>query len=223
MLRSHNCRPKSRRECRRQDRREAILAVAARSFLEHGYAGTTMSAIAATLGGSKGTLWSYFPSKEELFEAVIDHATIAYRARLSQILSPCGDVELTLRRFCLSLLEKVTSADAIALHRLAVAEAGRFPEMGRIFYNRAPRLTQSMLADFLSGAMERGQLRREDPLRAAQSLTSLSMCGCHQKLVVGLIDRATPELIQADIDHAVRLFMRAYAPDRQQADPAMEP
>ena len=62
----------SRREARRQSRREAILDVAAQSFLEHGYAGTTMSAIAATLGGSKGTLWSYFASKEVLFAAVID-------------------------------------------------------------------------------------------------------------------------------------------------------
>jgi hypothetical protein len=51
----------SRREARRLSRREAILEVAERSFLEQGYAATTMSAIAAELGGSKGTLWSYLP------------------------------------------------------------------------------------------------------------------------------------------------------------------
>ncbi|MET0363609.1 MAG: TetR/AcrR family transcriptional regulator, partial [Sphingobium sp.] len=104
--------PVSRREMRRQDRRDAILCVAGESFLEHGYTGTTMSGIAATLGGSKGTLWSYFSSKEELFAAVIDRATAAYRARISEILeAPCDDLALTLKRLCTSILEKVTDPD----------------------------------------------------------------------------------------------------------------
>jgi TetR/AcrR family transcriptional regulator, mexJK operon transcriptional repressor len=56
----------SRREARPEVRREIILNVAMQSFLKHGYAGTTMSVIAETLGGSKGTLWSYYSSKEVL-------------------------------------------------------------------------------------------------------------------------------------------------------------
>jgi len=204
-------RPPTRRETRRQDRRNAIVEVAAQSFLEHGYAGTTMSAIAATLGGSKGTLWSYFPSKPELFEAVIDGTTTAFRATLSEILNPSGPLRPTLARFCGGLLTKVTSAPAIALHRLVAAEAGRFPEMGRIFYERAPRMTHKMLAEFLSGAMDRGQLRRDDPLVAARLLMTLSMAGSHQQLVFGLIDSATPERIAADIDQALDVFMRAYS------------
>ena len=85
----------SRREARRNDRREAILAVAYASFLEHGYAATTMSGIAAKIGGSKATLWSYFPSKEALFEAVLDQATAAYRLQLSSLLDPCGDPHIS--------------------------------------------------------------------------------------------------------------------------------
>ena len=78
----------SRREARKRDRQEMILEVAQRYFLDHGYAGTTMSRIAAALGGSKGTLWSHFPSKDALFAAVLDRVARAYRARLSQILDP---------------------------------------------------------------------------------------------------------------------------------------
>lgn len=200
-----------RREARRLDRRDAILAVAADSFLQHGYAGTTMSAIAATLGGSKGTLWSYFPSKEALFAAVLDQATSVFRAGLSQILDPCGDLDATLTRFCTSLLQKTTSPDAAALHRLVIAEAGRFPEMGEIFYDRAPRLTQALLADYLAGAMDRGLMRREDPLKAARALISLCHSGCHQLLLVGLLDKVTAELIEQDVALAVPLFLRAYA------------
>jgi TetR/AcrR family transcriptional repressor of mexJK operon len=202
----------TRREARRLDRRDAIVSVATQSFLKHGYAGTAMSGIAATMGGSKGTLWSHFPSKEELFAAVLDQATSEFRARLSQILDPCGDLEATLRSFCTSLLQKVTSPDAIALHRLVVAEAGRFPEMGRIFFDRVPRLTHALLADFLSGAMDRHLLRRDEPMLAARMLVAMCFSGCHHRLLLGLLDQATPELIAIDADRAIGPFLRAYAP-----------
>ncbi|BAK66538.1 putative TetR family transcriptional regulator [Sphingobium sp. SYK-6] len=80
-----------RREARRLDRRDMILSVAQAYFLAHGYAGTTMSGIAAEVGGSKGTLWNHFPSKEELFTAVLLRATRAHRDHLAQILDPCGE------------------------------------------------------------------------------------------------------------------------------------
>ena len=98
--------------------------------MEKGYAATTMSGIAAALGGSKGTLWSYFPSKEELFAAVLDDATTAYRSRLAEILDPDGDLAGTLRTLGVNLLTKITSPESVALYRLVASEAGRFPEMG---------------------------------------------------------------------------------------------
>ncbi|WP_340313687.1 TetR/AcrR family transcriptional regulator [Rhizorhabdus argentea] len=201
-----------RREARRIDRRETILAVSRASFLENGYASTTMSGIAAALGGSKATLWSYFPSKEALFEAVLDSATSAFRLEVSTLLHPCGDPERTLRTFCKSYLDKVTMPDAIALHRLVHAEAGRFPEMGAIFYERVPQTIQALLAGFVESAMERGLLRRDDAKRAAKVLTSLSLSGCHQQLLLGRLEAPTPELIAADADAAMEIFLRAYAP-----------
>ncbi|MGE4321521.1 MAG: TetR/AcrR family transcriptional regulator [Sphingobium sp.] len=200
------------REARRRDRRAAILTVAARAFLDHGYAGASMSAIAAALGGSKATLWNYFPSKEALFAAVLDHVTTAYRARLSQILDVPGDLRPTLLNLCTSFLEKVTSPDAIALHRLVVAEAGRFPEMGMIFYERGPRTTRLLVARFLEGAMERGLLRRDDPVTAARHLITLALSGGHQQILWGRIDAATPGRIAADARTTVDAFLRAYAP-----------
>lgn len=139
---------------RRNDRRESIMEVAAKSFLEHGYAATTMSGITATVGGSKGTLWNYFPSKEGLFEAVLDRVTAVYRGQMLEMLANTdGDLRVTLHNVGLKLLAKATSRDAIALNRLVLAEAARFPEVGRIFYDRAPRQTQNLLAQFLGGNM----------------------------------------------------------------------
>lgn len=205
--------PLSRREARRRDRRDAILTVAARSFLKKGYAATTMSGIAATLGGSKGTLWSYFPSKEELFAATLDHATATYRQGLARILDPTGDLHTTLRHFAINLLEKVTSPEAIALHRLVMSEAGRFPEMGAIFFEHAPRHTRLAIAAFLSGAMQRGLLRDADPELAARTLMILIMSGCHQQLMLGLISSASPGQIETDASFALDSFLRIYAPE----------
>ena len=202
----------SRREARRRDRRGAIIAVARRSFLEKGYAATTMSSIAADLGGSKGTLWSYFPSKEELFAAVLRNATETYHASLAQLLDSHGELESTLMRFGHDLLRKVTSPEAIALHRLVAAEASRFPEMGAIFFELAPLHTRSLLAHFLEGEMDRGELRRADPQLAARTLIVLALSGCHQQMMWGNSEPPTPTQIDADVTFAVDCFLRAYAP-----------
>lgn len=200
-----------RRTANRAARRDAILDVAARSFLEHGYAGTTMSAIAQALGGSKGTLWNYFPSKEDLFAAVIERVSESFRTQLLSILRPARDgPEHTLRSYVREFLNKTTSPEAIALYRLAVGEANRFPEAGRIFFEHGPRLTQQMLAEYLSGAMARGQLRPGDPMAAARSLSGMGLAGCHQQILTGMIEQSTPALIEADVDRVVDTFMRAY-------------
>ncbi|KFG90632.1 Transcriptional regulator [Sphingobium herbicidovorans NBRC 16415] len=210
----------SRRELRRRDRRDAIIAVARRSFLASGYAATTMSSIAAELGGSKGTLWSYFPSKEELFAAVLRDATETYHADLLQLLDSRGELEPTLVRFGHDLIRRLTSVEAIRLHRLIAGEANRFPEIGAIFFELAPLNTRKLLARFLEGSMERGQLRRADPQLAARMLIVLTLSGCHQQMIWGSTNPPKPEQIDADVAFAVDCFLRAYAPEAGKPAPS---
>lgn len=202
----------TRREARRQSRREAILDVAQRSFLENGYAGTTMSAIAAALGGSKGTLWNHFPSKEVLFGAMLDRATDDFRRELSQVLQRRNRVDVALRDFCREFLAKLASDEAVALFRLAVGESQRFPELGRIFFERGPGRTRELLAGYLAEAMADGQLRHADPLEAAANFTGLCLAGCHLQLQMGVIAQATQRLIEDETRRVVSMFLRAYAP-----------
>ena len=75
----------------RDARRQAILAVAREVFMEDGYAAASMSAIAARVGGSKGTLYNYFPSKEDLFTAVIQDECELKQAALFDNLTAEGD------------------------------------------------------------------------------------------------------------------------------------
>ncbi|KTF70644.1 TetR/AcrR family transcriptional regulator [Sphingomonas sp. HT-1] len=199
-----------KRESRKQDRRAAILVIAKRHFMEQGYAAVSMSAIAAELGGSKGTLWSYFASKEELFDACVDEATREYREQVLKLLVPSDDLRATLCAFTLSLLRKITSRDAIQLHRVIHAEVERSPEMGAIFFRRGPQRTREMLAAHLQDAMQKGQLRQSDPLRAAFALTSLCM-GAQQRAMLG--HQFSQAELEEETDYNVDLFLRAFAPE----------
>jgi TetR/AcrR family transcriptional regulator, mexJK operon transcriptional repressor len=205
------CPPLTRREARREERREAILDVAAGYFLEHGYAGTTMSGIAAALGGSKGTLWNYYASKDLLFADVLERATREFRAQLSLALNPDEPVAAALGQFCSRYLGRLTNPNSLALHRLVMGEVGRFPEVGRIFYERAPRMVHQLLADFLGRAMDHGELRRADPFEAAQFLTALCMARSHLKLLAGVVPVLKPAEAEADARAAIDVFLRAYS------------
>lgn len=202
--------PPGRRELRRASRREAILDVAQRSFLDNGYAATTMNAIAAELGGSKGTLWSYFPSKEQLFAAVLDRATASFRSQVAVVLNPDDPPEKAIRSFCRRFVERICQPESGALYRLVIGESQRFPEVGRIFYERAPAITRAFVADYLAGAAKRGQLKIEDSMLAAEQLTHMCLAGMHQRFVLGLVEKPSQAMIKAEADNAADLFLRAY-------------
>jgi TetR/AcrR family transcriptional regulator, mexJK operon transcriptional repressor len=202
----------SRREARKADRRRAILDVAERSFLERGYAATSMSTIAAELGGSKTTLWSYFPSKEELFAAVLDAQIAHFQQALDEALLQNDGTRAALARFGRILLTKITSPRSMALQRLIVAEAERFPSIGIAFASRGPDRARDRLARWVAEEMAAGRLREGDAALAARQFFALCQAGCYLaklwRAFAGMID------IDAEIDAAVETFMAAWGPAR---------
>jgi TetR/AcrR family transcriptional regulator, mexJK operon transcriptional repressor len=204
-------RPIGRRETRKQDRRAGIVAAARRSFLDDGYAATSMSGLLKTLGGSKGTLWGYFRSKEDLFAAVIEDVTLAFRQQLESELVTSGELRSTLVAFCRSFMNKTANPDAVATWRLVVAESGRFPEVGKIFYERVAGHVETALTAYLTQQVVAGQLRNEDPLAMAQLL--ISMCATQQnKLLWGVqLDDFAEKDAEASrfADYFLRLFAAA--------------
>lgn len=201
-----------RREARKADRRRAILEVAERSFLERGYAETSMSTIAASLGGSKTTLWSYFPSKEELFAAVLDSMIGEFERELDEALIPSVGPEAALTRFGRALLRKVMRPTSIALHRLIVAEAERVPTMGRAFAERGPDRLRKRLCRYMEDEMAAGRLRRGEAMIAARQFVALCQAGCYldrlwRPACTLVID------IDRDVAAAVSSFMAAWGPE----------
>ncbi len=176
----------SKREERRGERRAAILETAGDCFFEHGYAGTTMSAVAARLGGSKGTLWSYFSSKEELFAACIEEKTEVFRAELVVLLNPGAPLRPAIEGFCRRFMAKIREPRSIALYQLLCGEGTRAPEASRIFYERGPGVVQALLVSFLGSHEEAGRLSGGTPLEMAQVLISLCCGISHQRALLGL-------------------------------------
>jgi TetR/AcrR family transcriptional repressor of mexJK operon len=199
-----------RREARKAERRAAIIEIATRMFLENGYNRTSMSAIAEQMGGSKGTLWSYFTSKEELFAAVLDAATAAFRSVMSTVLDPSRSVDEVLTTFAEKFITRITMPDAIALQRLIIAEVERFPEIGRIFFDRAPGRSRILMSAYLASQMDAGLLRRDDPDEAAGTLLSLCTGGTHQHVMWGVQTQDADAIAQEAV-RIVAQFLRCYA------------
>ena len=199
------------RDARREGRRRTILEVAERSFCARGYGATSMSTIAAELGGSKTTLWSYFPSKETLFQAVLDAKIGDFAAQLDQALVPAGGTAAALGRFGRVFLAKILSPDSEKLRRLLASESDRVPGMAAAYYERGPMRTRDRLANFLDSEMAEGRLRAGNVTTAAHQFIALCQSG-------GFLQRlwhapgAPPVDIGRDVAEAVDTFLRAWGP-----------
>lgn len=194
----------------RAQRRQAFVDAARDAFFAHGYGATTMSAIAATVGGSKTTLWAYFPSKEELFAAVIDDIVERYSLALTIEVDQAEPVAPVLRRFGRAVMTTILSSHIQALHRIVTGEALRFPELGRMFYERGPKRGKARLAAFVAGAMADGRLRRGDPMVATRQFSGMCQSGCFQEILLGIEGFGKPRDVDRDVDAAVETFMRAW-------------
>lgn len=195
------------------DRRRAMLAVARAMFLEAGYARTSMSAVAARIGGSKTTLWAYFPGKEALFLAVASDLIEEYAGHIAKGLVFDGPFDQCLRRFGNTLLTALTSPPITALMRIVTAEAVAIPGLGIRFHDQGLAHGWQTLSAYFTEAQKRGLVRDDaDCWRAAQHLIGLFQSASYQRHLMSDSGSPSPETIAGDVDAAVDAFCRAYRP-----------
>jgi AcrR family transcriptional regulator len=196
----------------RDARREAILDAAQAVFMEAGFAAASMSEIAARVGGSKGTLYNYFKSKEEIFEAYIQRFCGFQQEAMDHLLSRHGDVRETLREVGLSFLRFSLSETALRNLTMVAAESRRAPEIGRVFYAAGPMRGVERLAEFMAAATAEGRLRPCDPLRAAHQFIGL----CQNRLLKACLCNVAAwpdaQALDEEVDGAVETFMAAFGP-----------
>ena len=194
-------------------RRKAFVDAARELFFANGYAGTTMSSIASKVGGSKTTLWTYFPSKEDLFAAVVDDIVAQYGDALAIDLPLEEPVPDVLRVFGNLLMTKLTATPILSLFRLVVGEAERFPHLAETFYERGPRRGKARAAVWVGEKMVRGEIRMGDPMRAVQQFTGLCQSGVYQFAMLNLPESRDLDRLRGDVDAAVDAFCRAWGPE----------
>lgn len=152
---------------RQAARRDEILAAATNLFFEEGYGRTTMDNVLARVGGSKRTLYKYFPSKGALFKAIVVQVSDRVLSALTHM--DDGDFKATLIEMGVRYLKVMTSSEGIALYRAMVAEAPHFPDLADNFLRNGPCRASGHLAGYLRSHAQQNNLKIADPdLAAAQ-------------------------------------------------------
>jgi TetR/AcrR family transcriptional regulator, mexJK operon transcriptional repressor len=204
-----------RAESRSARKRRAILEAGATLFLRHGYRGTSMDEIAATAGVSKQTVYKHFADKESLFSEIVT-STVEEVAKPVHDevlkLQDSGDPEADLRRLARQLLRMVMQPRILQLRRLVIGEAGRFPELGRTFYEQGPGRTIAALATVFERLADRGVLRPGDPLLEAAHFNWLVMSiPLNRAMLLGEDEPPAAAELNRYADAGVRAFLAAYA------------
>ncbi len=201
--------PLPRRQQNRLDRERRILDAALKVFSEMGYSGTTMDAVAAEAGLTKPTLYSYFPSKESLFQAMM----LGKRDRMLDVFehpSPEGMVQ-DLYTFAWDYADTVMRPDLLSLARLIIGEVQRFPEIGRAYQASGPDHLLRGIMRYLADRRDEGLLVFEDAELAAQDLWGLILSAPRTQALYmpdSPPDRAT---LARYIDNGLRVFLKAYS------------
>jgi AcrR family transcriptional regulator len=195
-------------------KRQAILDAATTLFLREGYLATSMDQIAAGASVSKQTVYKQFTDKRSLFREIVTGTVAEVIDPVAEQvagLRDCTDLAADLQGLARALLARVIQPRVMQLRRLVISEAGRFPELGRLFYDGGPGRTIDALAAAFESLAARGALRLQDPQLAAEHFNWLVMSiPVNRVMLCG--DAELPG--QADLDRyadaGTRAFLAAY-------------
>jgi TetR/AcrR family transcriptional repressor of mexJK operon len=195
-------------------KRRAILDAATTTFLSNGYLGTSMDEIAALAQVSKQTVYKHFADKQSLFTEIVtgtvDEISDPVYDEVVQ-LADSGDLEADLRDLARRLLARVMQPRLLELRRLVIAEAGRFPELGRAFYERGPGRTIAALASVFEQLAANGALRLDDPAIAATHFNWLIMSApVNRAMMLGSDSVPGRRELNRYADAGVRTFLATY-------------
>ncbi|MFO1201085.1 MAG: TetR/AcrR family transcriptional regulator [Tabrizicola sp.] len=198
-----------RRQQNRLNRERQILDAALTVFAAQGYSGTTMDAVAAEAGVTKPTLYSYFPSKESLFQAMM----LAKRDLMLDVFAHPSRKGMVadLLNFAWTYADTVMRPDMLSLARLIIGEVSRFPEIGRAYQASGPDHLLRGIMRYLEDQRDAGRLAFEDAELAAQDLWGLILSAPRTQALNmpdAIPDRAT---LHRYITNGLLVFLRAYS------------
>lgn len=187
-----------------------VLQGAREVFMRDGFEGASVDDIARAAGVSKATLYAYFPDKKILFFEVV-RTECERQAELAvdriDETAPPRDVLTTV---AWQVVPFLLSDFARRIFRICLAEADRFPELGRAFYESGPALGRERLADYMREATARGELRISDFDLAAEQYTELCKAHVWTRSAFGVQTVFSRDELARVIDGAVGTFLARY-------------
>jgi AcrR family transcriptional regulator len=152
-----------RRRARRKEARPGeIIDAALRLFADRGYAATKLEDVATAAGIGKGTIYLYFPTKEDLFRAVVRQAVLpnleAATALTADPATSAADILRAIAERFLALLE----TDLTAIPKLVVAESGNFPTLARFYAEEVVHKGMALVRGVLARGVAGGEFRPID-------------------------------------------------------------
>lgn len=144
----------------REDREAVIIAAGLAEFLEKGYAATRVDDVARRAGVAKGTVYLYFPSKEDLFHAVIRHSIAPLVDVVEAVAAtPGASAAAVLKQVLATLYAEVAGTERREVFRLLIAESGRFPQLAAYAHTVVVRRGAAALRALVAEAVARGEFR----------------------------------------------------------------
>lgn len=198
-------------------RKEAqIVDAARRAFLEHGFAETSMEAIARAANVSKATLYAYFPSKEALFSHLIE-AECEQKRNLLTTPSLERGIEEALRALGGRFVSHFLAENERSFFQAMSSERARFPELCRLFFNTGQKQVINLVAAFLEECKEKDLLIFDNGHLAATQFLHLVLADLPMRVALGL-DLPDEEGARNVMEAGVSTFLRAF--QRKEADKA---
>lgn len=180
---AHDAAPRQRRkEARPLELLEAALAL----FVEKGFAGTRSEEVARRAGVSKGTLYLYYPSKEELLKAVITHFVSSKIAATTQALRDVqGPISPLLREVLVPWWQQIYASPACGTFKLVITEVRNFPELAAFYTREVVEPGHALVGMLLRRGIQTGEFRRVDVDSAVHSLLLPMVMLCTHKHSLG--------------------------------------
>lgn len=193
----------SHRQRRKDARPQELLDAALALFVEKGFAATRSEEVAARAGVSKGTLYLYFPSKEELLKAVIRQtlsADIAEGARLLETLDGTATHMLTevLTRWWVDVFHSPGSG----VFKLVMTEMCNFPDLAKFYADEVILPGTTIIRQLIQRGIDSGEFRDIDQMSTVHSIVMPMIMMCLHKHSLGACGFGEPVL--ADPEHFVR-------------------
>lgn len=193
----------------------SIVQAAAKLFLERGFGAVSMDAIAAEAVVSKRTVYSYYQNKETLFGDVM---SLCCEQNGGQQGCPLVTEELITNALPSEMLQQtgehvlgiISTPQVIEMFRVVTAEAGRFPELGKTFFEFGPGWIINQLKEYLDGQVAIGAVAIADTDKASRQFLGMVVFPTQMELMLGIEKNIDAERMKEISASAVDTFKAAY-------------